>query len=240
MTRLRPSTIPILIIVSACVFLALFVGRTLWNLQTAHPSDAEALNPDVTPSPIGERAAKRVIPAELPPTVGRETNDRIDEKTRDPELGTVIQSSGAAVVREAEQDPRLVGDQSYSGVVSDGPRSVLTIAQSSVEALYYLSVPPHPRYLVELRARHDAPAPVGVLLTVNGKPWKRLSLTRGDAAYRTHRVGILRNFSGGVLGIQLTNDVFDGTALRTCSDEICRDVADRNLYVDWFRLVPIQ
>jgi hypothetical protein len=109
-----------------------------------------------------------------------------------------------------------------------------------MEALYYLSVPPSPRYVVELRARHDAPAPVDVLLTLNGKPWKRLSLTHGDAAYRTHRVGILRNFSGGVLGIQLTNDTFDGASLRACGDAVCRDAADRNLYVDWFRLVPIE
>ena len=176
-----------------------------------------------------------------PPTEGRDDPDIASPLVDDPALGGALRPKGSGVIREAETEPRLVGDVEFSGVVTDGTRRVVALSQPNAQALYYLQSAPESRVLLELRARHDAPAPVEVAVSLNGKSWKRVVLGEGDGVYRTHRVGILRNFSGGVIGLRLVNDLYDTAAMDACGeDAACRDRNDRNFYLDWLRLVPIE
>lgn len=191
----------------------------------------------VTHATAADRGENPPVP---PPTEGQ------DEPTTtpaeyDPAFGSVLRPKSSGVTREAEDAPRLVGDVRFSGVVTDGDRGVVVLAKPTAQALYYLNVVPQPQVLLELRVRHDAPPPVDVVVSLNGRSWKRLVLEKGDGKYRTHRVGLLRNFSGGVIGIRFLNDQYDAGAMSVCGDDAaCKDRSDRNLYIDWLRLVPIE
>ncbi len=184
---------------------------------------------------------RQVAPPLPPPIPGQDAPDE-QPLADDPTLGGLAAAPGGTVVlREAEVTVRLRGDANYSGVVQDGDRSILALSRPDVVASYFVRLPQTGRYLVEFHARHDLPAPVEAEILLNGRSWKRLVLRAGDGQYHTSRVGILRNFSSGVIGVRFLNDFFDGNALRSCLDNAtCLDQADRNLYLDWIRFIPVE
>ncbi len=169
-----------------------------------------------------------------------ERSEKKGEKKRLPEIRATVVIAGPSRHVEGERTavsaPALVGDQSFS---SDrqrhGSRTGVLLAHEKVRAEYRVVVPRR-KYLLEITAQHDRPAPVRIAVSVNGRSWKVVEFKRGNGRFATLPVGILRNFSGGTVAFRLLNDFFDRTAFLASDDER----HDRNAFIDKFTLTPVE
>lgn len=127
-------------------------------------------------------------------------------------------------VFEAESGHTISG--AYSGIEPNKKTVVLAHPQAVLERKVTVA---KNNYYLDLHARHDRPGPVKVAVYLNNRAWKVIVLDKNDNRYRTHRLGALRNFSGGTIRFRLLNDTYD-RANPTNADK------DRNLHVDWWRL----
>lgn len=135
-------------------------------------------------------------------------------------------STRRAVTLQAESGHTISG--SYSGVEPNKTTVVLAHARAILERTVKLDPA---NFWLEFRVKHDRPGPVYVAVYLNNRAWKVIALTQNDNQYRTHRVGLLRNFSGGKIRFRFLNDLHDKND-PTNADK------DRNFHIDWWRLVP--
>lgn len=117
----------------------------------------------------------------------------------------------------------------FSGVFTEGKKKVVTLAGNTARLAKKITIA-RGNYWLEIHAKHDKPGPVQVAIDVNGKLWKKITLTGNDNKYRTTRVGLLRNFAGATIRFRLLNDVYDKKN-PTNADK------DRNLSIEYWRLV---
>jgi len=115
-----------------------------------------------------------------------------------------------------------------SGVVNDGSKVVVKLAENTATLKKKVNVPLEDFWFY-IVARHDKPTPVKLAIYLNGKAWKVVTLDKGNNSYELIRVGVLRNFRGGVIGFRLTNDVFDRG--NPNNEEL-----DRNAFIDAWAL----
>lgn len=127
-------------------------------------------------------------------------------------------------VFEAESGHTISG--SYSGIEPNKKTVVLAHPQAVLERKVTVA---KNNYYLDVHARHDRPGPVKVAVYLNNRAWKVIVLNKNDNQYRTHRLGQLRNFSGGTIRFRLINDVYD-------RNDPANGDKDRNLHVDWWRL----
>ncbi|HMQ31532.1 MAG TPA: carbohydrate-binding domain-containing protein [Chloroflexaceae bacterium] len=81
------------------------------------------------------------------------------------------------------------------------------------------------RYLLRVRARHSAPAPVQLALYLNGRRVRDVSLERGDGTAETLEVALDLQAGPQVIAIRFLNDgAING--------------ADRNAIIEWLELAP--
>lgn len=168
---------------------------------------------------------------EPPPTRGRELI---------PQIGVSVERIGNRIALPAEEGKgstvALVGDTQFSSTKQTLGNIVGTLlAHDRVRADYRVSVP-RGRYLLELRAQNDRPAPVRIAVSVNGKTWKVVEFTKGNGKLDTLPVGILRDFAGGRITFRLLNDFFDRQRFLSTFDERF----DRNAFIDTLLLTPVR
>lgn len=111
----------------------------------------------------------------------------------------------------------------YSGVREDGGLTVVTLAHTRARLAKKVVVP-RDSYWLYVNVKHDKPGPVDMAVYLNNKAWKVIRLDKNDNRYRTHRVGLLRNFAGGTIRFRFLNDVYDRSAPTN-------EARDRNLYI---------
>lgn len=121
---------------------------------------------------------------------------------------------------------------SYSGV-EPNKRTVKLAHPRAILAKKVTTSPGN--YWFELHARHDVPGPVRVAVYLNNRAWKVFTLDKNDNRYRTHRVGLLRNFQGATIRFRFRflNDRF-----KLDPSGNYRSDLDRDFHIDWWRLVP--
>lgn len=201
----------------------------------------------------GERGGRRVAfhvdarPAGGPPPGGPvgdggppEAEPRRGKKRVIRELGATVVEKGPVRIIPAERTPQsaptLVGDPSFSSNQQrHGPITGTLLAHSRVRAEYLVSTPVG-KYLVELAAQHDRPAPVKIAIAVNGKTWKVVTFAKGNGKFERIPVGILRNFAGGRISLRFLNDFFDRDRFLETEDERY----DRNAFIDEIHLTPVE
>lgn len=111
----------------------------------------------------------------------------------------------------------------YSGVREDSGLKVVTLAHSTARLAKKIVVP-RDNYWLYVNVKHDKPGPVDMAVYLNNKAWKVLRFDKNDNKYRTHRVGLLRNFSGGTIRFRFLNDTYD-------KSDPSNEVKDRNLHI---------
>lgn len=132
----------------------------------------------------------------------------------------------AAPVKEyafaAASNQQITGK--YAGVVPVGSISIVKLTATTDTLARDVKVPKGD-YTFYLRAKHDRPGPVTAVIYVNNKAWKVIKLDKNDNQFRTHKVGILKNFSGGKIHFRLLSDAFD-------RNDPANEDKDRNLFVE--------
>jgi hypothetical protein len=116
----------------------------------------------------------------------------------------------------------------YSGIVTLGSGRVAKLA-ANTSILSKQVRADRADYWLDIRARHDRPGPVDLAVYVNNTAWKVIRLDRADNQFRTHRVGLLRDFTSATIQFRLLNDDFDRA-------DPANEDKDRNLFIDWWRL----
>ena len=111
----------------------------------------------------------------------------------------------------------------YSGVREDSGLTVVTLAHEGARLAKKVAVP-RDSYWLYVNAKHDKPGPVDMAVYINNKAWKVIRLEKQDNRYRTHRVGLLRNFTGGTIRFRFLNDVYDKA-------DPTNEAKDRNLHI---------
>lgn len=111
----------------------------------------------------------------------------------------------------------------YSGIRSDKGLSVVTLAHARAGLEKKVSVS-RGDYWLYINAKHDRPGPVDVAVYLNNRAWKVVRLDKNDDRYRTHRIGLLRQFSGGVIRFRFLNDIYD-------KSDPTNEAKDRNLHI---------
>jgi hypothetical protein len=112
---------------------------------------------------------------------------------------------------------------SYSGIRKDGGLTVVTLAHAKARLAKKVAVVKD-SYWLYVNVKHDKPGPVDMAVYLNDKAWKVLRLDKGDDRYRTHRVGLLRNFSGGTIRFRFLNDAYD-------KSDPTNEAKDRNFHI---------
>lgn len=127
---------------------------------------------------------------------------------------------------QAEVNHQITG--AWSGIRSDGSRRVATLAHPRARLSRAVTVP-RGDYWLDVNAKHDRPGPVDMAIYLNNRAWKVIRLGLNDNAFRTHRVGRLRNFAGGKIHFRMLTDQYDRS-------NPGNEETDRNLHIDWWRL----
>lgn len=118
----------------------------------------------------------------------------------------------------------------FSGIVYENSRYVAKLGSNTAFLLNdKVGMRQPDDYWLFINAKHDAPAPVHLAVYLNDRAWKTFLLEKGDNQYRTHRVGLLRDFRNGRIKFRLVNDVYD-------KSDPDNENADRNLYIQWWAL----
>lgn len=156
------------------------------------------------------------------------------------QIGITVERTGSRIALPAEEGNgstvTLVGDSPFSSTKQTLGNIVGTLlAHDRVRAEYRVSVP-RGRYLLELRAQHDRPAPVRIAVLVNGKTWKIVEFTKSNGKFETIPVGILQDFSGARISLRFLNDFFDRPRFLATQDERF----DRNGFIDAILLTPVR
>lgn len=141
------------------------------------------------------------------------------------ESTTKSTAPGRTITFQIEKDHKITG--AYSGIEPSKKTVVLGGSNASVERKVTVA---RGTYYLEVHAKHDKPGPVNMVVYLNNKAWKVVKLDKNDNKYRTHRLGLLKNFSGGTIRFRLLNDTFD-------KKDPANTDKDRNLHIDWWRLV---
>ncbi|MBI4022000.1 MAG: hypothetical protein HY372_01460 [Candidatus Andersenbacteria bacterium] len=161
-------------------------------------------------------------------TAEERDKDSTDAGTQSAGGGVTVtsQATRRTFVFQAEDSSQVTG--SWSGVRSDGQRRVVTLAHQGARLSRQVAVPAG-NYWLDINAKHDRPGPVDIVVYLNNQAWKVIRLSRNDNVYRTHRIGLLKNFSGAAIQFRPLTDTFDR---HNPTDEN----RDRNLNIDWWRL----
>lgn len=167
-------------------------------------------------------------------TVSGSDIDDDDEEVQDATSSTgggntANQAGGRTFVFQAEDSSQVTG--SWSGVRTDGARRVVTLAHQGARLIRQVAVPAG-HYWLDITAKHDRPGPVDIVIYLNNRAWKVIRLSQNDNVYRTHRVGLLKNFSGGTVQFRPLTDKFDRA-------NPANEERDRNLHIDWWRLTTV-
>lgn len=136
------------------------------------------------------------------------------------------QGAERTFVYQAEDSSKVTG--SWSGVRQDGQRRVVKLAHQRARLSHQVAVPAG-NYWLDINAKHDRPGPVDVVVYLNNRAWKVIRLGLNDNVYRTHRVGLLKNFSGATVQFRPLTDKYDRA-------NPANEERDRNLHIDWWRL----
>ncbi|MEX1997654.1 MAG: hypothetical protein WEA04_03185 [Candidatus Andersenbacteria bacterium] len=138
--------------------------------------------------------------------------------------------ASAAPVRtlnfQVEQGHTILG--SYSGIQKSGSQTVVKLAHPGA-VLERQVTAPRDNYWLDVHVRHDRPGPIHMAVYLNNRAWKVIKFDQNDNKYRTHRIGLLRNFAGARIRFRLLNDTYDKA--NPANEEL-----DRNLFIDWYRL----
>jgi hypothetical protein len=111
----------------------------------------------------------------------------------------------------------------YSGIRNDSGLTVATLAHSGARLAKKVVVSSD-SYWLYVNVKHDRPGPVDMAVYLNDRAWKVIRLDKNDDRYWTHRVGLLRNFSGGTIRFRFLNDVYD-------KSDPTNEAKDRNLHI---------
>lgn len=130
---------------------------------------------------------------------------------------------------QAENGHQVSG--SYSGPVTQNGTRVVKLAHGRAVLEKKITVA-RGDYWLEARLRHDRPGPVYAAVYLNNRPWKVVKLAGNDDQYRTHRLGLLRNFSGATIRFRLLNDAYDRA-------NPSNEATDKNFFIDWWQLTSV-
>ncbi|MGH9857525.1 MAG: hypothetical protein ACRD4B_06745, partial [Acidobacteriota bacterium] len=130
------------------------------------------------------------------------------------------------VTYQSESGHQIQG--AYSGIISDGSAKVAKLAHGKAALARSVRINRND-YWFDVRVKHDRPGPVHMAVYLNNRAWKVIKLNKADNKYYTHRVGKLRDFQGGTIRFRFINDTYDRS-------NSTNEAADRNLFVDWWRL----
>ncbi|TSC72821.1 MAG: hypothetical protein G01um101438_220 [Parcubacteria group bacterium Gr01-1014_38] len=140
----------------------------------------------------------------------------------------------AVTISAVEPDVRLEGDQAYSSpsFIDQGVPAVL-LAHPRVRAVRTITCPA-PQCILRAQIRHDAPPPVQVAFTLNGRALATVTWEKGNNTYEEKAIGAIPK-GRHALGARLIRDAFTCRRRGRVAD---REACDRNLYLRAFRLTP--
>lgn len=140
----------------------------------------------------------------------------------------------AVTIAATEPDVRLEGDQRYSSLsVTDQAVPAVLLAHPRVRAVRTITCSA-PQCILRAQIKHDAPPPVQVAFTLNGRSLATVTWEKGNNTYEEKAVGVIPQ-GRHALGARLTRDSFTCRRRGQVAD---REACDRNLYLRAFRLTP--